>query len=47
MLNTLKKMLESDKQKKAIKKAEKDHHFNKAFDELLAKQEKERGKNNV
>ena len=34
-------MLESDKQKKAIKKADKDYYFNKAFDEKLAQKEKE------
>ena len=47
MLNTLKKMLETAKQKKAIKKADKDYYFNKAFDEKLAQQEKDNkgGKN--
>ena len=47
MLHKHKKILKSDKQKKAIKKADKDYYFNKTFDEQLAKQEKERGKNNV
>ena len=46
MLHTLKKILEQDKQKKAKKKADKDYYFNKAFDEKLVKQEKERGKDN-
>ena len=47
MLHTLKKILEPNKQKKAIKKADKDYYFNKAFDEKLAQQEKDnKGKDN-